>query len=217
YQKSLLIVIDQFEELYTVTSDKALQQRFLDRLLEAVESLKKSTQVKLRVVLTLRVDFMKDGLAYPPFAAALNQGNDMLGPIATEERIRQVIEGPAQGSAVTLEDGLTERILHDLQQPQEVPLPLLQFALEKLWEQQQEKKLTHVAYEEIGSLKGALSNYAETQYKALKSGGTEKALQHIFTQLVYSATNTKRVATIEQIGPASREVSGCAVSHYATR
>jgi nucleoside phosphorylase/uncharacterized glyoxalase superfamily protein PhnB len=211
YQKSLLIVIDQFEELYTVTSDKALQQRFLDWLLEAVEreSLKKFTHAKLRVVLTLRVDFMKDGLAYPPFAAALNQGNDMLGPIAKEERIRQVIEGPAQGSEVTLEDGLTERILQDLQQQQEVPLPLLQFALEKLWEQQQEKKLTHVAYEEIGTLKGALSHYAETQYEELiKSGWQKKALQHIFTQLVYSATNTKRVATIEQIGPANWALVG---------
>ncbi len=208
YQKSLLIVIDRFDELYTVTSDKALQQRFLDWLLEAVENLKKLTQVKLRIVLTSRVDFMKNDPAYPPFVGSLNPGNKMLLGSIAEERIKQVIEGPAQGSAVTLEDGLTERILQDLQQQQKVPLPLLQLVLEKLWEQQQDKKLTHVAYEEIGTLKGALSNYAETQYEALKSGGAEKALQHIFTQLVYSATNTKRVATIEQIGPANWALVG---------
>ncbi len=204
-QKSLLMIVDQFEELYTLTSDKILQRRFVYWLLEAVVTALKQPDLTVKIVLTLRADFVTEALEDSNFAKVLDKcSKKMLGPITTKQHLREVIEGPALHSTpkVTFEKGLTDLILRDLQQSSNVSLPLLQFTLNHLWEQQTNLQLTHAIYKEMGGIKGALLHYANEVYEDLLNSWPESAFRHIFVQLVQPSnqTHSKRVATFEQIG-----------------
>lgn len=144
--KNLLLVADQFEELYTLCQIKEEQERFVDTLLAAIH------QTSLTLVLTLRADFYSYVLSYRPFRDVLQQFTPQLLSSMSREELQTAIEQPAQKLEVQLEAHLTERILDDVgQEPGN--LPLLEFALTRLWEKQQNRVLTHQAYDEIGGVK----------------------------------------------------------------
>jgi len=204
----LLIVVDQFEELYTLNPDAAVQQGFVDVLLGAIAAV----PTRLCVLITLRADFMVHALGYAPLAEALDHyGQKLLGPIRDAEMLRTIIEQPAVKQGVTWESLLVERILRDLrEQPivegetERVNLPLLQFTLEQLWQRQIERTLTHVAYEELGGVQLALARHADAVLERFDSEEQE-ALRHIFVQLVRpgeGTEDTRQVATQAQIGAA---------------
>ncbi|MCB8944539.1 MAG: AAA family ATPase [Ardenticatenaceae bacterium] len=195
-QTHFLLIVDQFEELYTLTSETSPPHRFLDLLLAA------TTSPNCHLLLTLRADFLGQALAYRPLADAL-QGNDLkLGPMTPEE-LRQAIVQPATDLNVTFEAGLVERILEDvIAQPGS--LPLLQFALDLLWERPSNRQLTHMAYEEIGNISGALATYADQVYNALSPEEQDRA-QYIFGQLVQPGQgmeDTRRVALRTELSKA---------------
>ncbi|NEQ86728.1 MAG: serine protease, partial [Moorea sp. SIO2I5] len=156
----LLLIADQFEELYTLCKDKSERQIFLDIFLEGVNQTE-----NLTLVLTLRADFCGYALSYRPFADALQDADRKLGPMNREE-LQKVIEKPAQLLGVRIESGLTERILEAVEDEPGY-LPLLEFALTLLWAKQQNGQLTHQAYEDIGGVEKALAEYAEEQYQNL--------------------------------------------------
>jgi hypothetical protein len=126
--KRLLLVIDQFEELYTLTPEN-IRHSFLNTLLLAVKHAPKFT-----LVLTIRADFYGHALSYRPFCDALQGVVYNLGPMDKEE-LRNAIEKPAAKMKVELEEGLTSRIINDLGN-QAGRLPLLEFALTQLWKKQ---------------------------------------------------------------------------------
>ena len=188
-----LLIVDQFEELYTLCQDIPQRQAFLEQLLSA------TSQENFQVVLTLRADFLGYALAYRPFADALNSGNVMLAPMNQEE-LRSVITEPAKLLGVTLEPGLTERILADVgNEPGN--LPLVEFALYRLWKEQENKQLTHRGYEKIGGVKQALAHHAQKVYEELSSQ-EQTIAQHIFLQLVQlgeGTEDTRRVVSQEDL------------------
>jgi WD40 repeat protein len=191
----LLLVADQFEELYTLCKEESERQRFLNRLLEALNG-----EANFRLALTLRADFLGYALSYRPFADALQNADVKLGPMNRQE-LRDAIEQPAQLLGVRIEEGLTERILDDVQ---ESPgnLPLLEFALTQLWEKQRDGKLIHDAYEEIGGVEKALAGYAEEEYGKLSEADKQRA-QRVFIQLVRpgeGTEDTRRTATRAEVG-----------------
>ncbi len=196
----LLLLLDQFEELYTLCSDDRLRRRFLDELLAAVESSARQQSAPLVLLLTLRADFMGQALSHRPFADALQDASFMIGPMTAEE-LQQAIEKPAELQGAAFEDGLVERILKDVgKEPGH--LPLLQFALTLLWEQQKDGWLTHAHYEEIGQVEGALARYADNVMKELEENEAGQARQ-IFVQLVrpgQGTEDTRRVATRSELG-----------------
>jgi len=140
----LLLVIDQFEELYTLCPDPDSRHAFLDCLLQAISQSPNPpiSQSPLRLVITLRADFLGQALAYRPFADALSQAQKlMLGPM-TREELEEAIARPAERQGVAFNDGLVARILGDVgSEPGN--LPLLEFALTQLREQQEGSRLTH--------------------------------------------------------------------------
>ncbi|WP_404790397.1 PDZ domain-containing protein [Altericista sp. CCNU0014] len=196
----LLIVIDQFEELYTQCQDAQERQAFIDCLLRVVEL----TNVAL--VLTLRTDFLGQALAYPPLADVLQNGNRMLGAMSRTE-LEAAITQPAALLGVTLEEGLTERMIEAVSLS-EGNLPLLEFALQELWAKRQGIQLTHATYDEIGGLEAAVARHAEKAYGNLTELEKERSRQ-IFLQLVRpgeGTVDTRRVATRAEIGDCNWEL-----------
>jgi WD40 repeat protein/molybdopterin-guanine dinucleotide biosynthesis protein len=196
----LLLVADQFEELYSLCPESD-RQTLLDGLLTMVEQ---STNVTL--VLTLRADFCEHALDYRPFAAALQQfPPELLSPM-TRTELQAAIEQPAIALGIKLAEGLTERIL-DAVDAAPGHLPLLEFALTLLWEQSISHSkflLTHTAYDAIGGVEQALARYAEKIYTALAPIAQQQA-QRIFMQLVRpgeGTADTRRLATRTEIGEA---------------
>ncbi|MEG4486364.1 WD40 repeat domain-containing protein [Microcoleus sp. D2_18a_B4] len=193
--KRLLLVADQFEELYTLCQVKEEQERFANELLTAI------TQQNITLVLTLRADFYGYVLSYRPFRDALQEFTPQLLSSMKREELQQAIELPAQKLEVQLEPQLTQRILDDVgSEPGN--LPLLEFALTRLWEKQQNRVLTHQAYEKIGGVKKAIANHAEQVYQQL-SETEKKQAQRIFVQLVRpgeGTEDTRRVATRAEVG-----------------
>ncbi|MGB8689641.1 MAG: CHAT domain-containing protein [Microcoleus sp.] len=193
--KQLLLVVDQFEELYTLCQVQEERKRFADALLTAI------AQENITLVLTLRADFYGYVLSYRPARDALQEYTPQLLSSMKREELQQAIELPAQKSEVQLEPQLTQRILDDVgEEPGN--LPLLEFALTRLWEKQINRELTHQAYEEIGGVKKAIANHAEQVYQQL-SEIDKKQAQRIFVQLVRpgeGTEDTRRVATRAEVG-----------------
>ncbi|KYC42465.1 hypothetical protein WA1_21105 [Scytonema hofmannii PCC 7110] len=194
YQR-LVLVADQFEELYTLATE-AESQPFLDALLYAVQFGRRFT-----LVLTLRADFLRNALDYQPFGEALQRYAPFLLTPMNSEELRDAIKKPAAKMKVELESGLTSRLINDLGN-QLGRLPMLEFALTQLWSKQKNWYLTHEAYEEIGGLEKALANYADDVLNPLSETDKEKA-QRVFIQLVRpgeGTEDTRRVATHHEVG-----------------
>ncbi|BDA76403.1 WD-40 repeat-containing protein (plasmid) [Calothrix sp. PCC 7716] len=187
--KRLLLVIDQFEELYAL--DTKERQQFIDALLEAIKY-----NPRLRLVLTIRHEFIDYIINYEPFkkVALQESSHEFLGAMVREDMksVIELIDRDTQEKIVELEDGLTQRILDDVQQ-EPGNLPLLEFALAQLWNESggsKGKVLTHQAYERIGGVRKALANHADDIYKQLDEKEKKQA-QQIFLQLVRPGEKVK--------------------------
>jgi transcriptional regulator with XRE-family HTH domain/tetratricopeptide (TPR) repeat protein len=172
----LLLIADQFEELYTLCA--AQSQR--DRFLETLASLS-STTSNIKVVYTIRADFTSRLLSHRRFIDETQDSEVKIGPMNHEE-LNSVIRKPAWRHNIGFEDGLAERVLNDAGAEPGV-LPLLEFALTELWGRQVDQMLTHSAYERIGQLAGAIAHRAEKVYRSFASLQQEAA-HHILTRLV---------------------------------
>jgi WD40 repeat protein len=196
----LLLVVDQFEELYTLCPDPDEQRRFLDELLTVVEMAEGDPRSPFTLVLAMRADFMGQALTHRPFADALQEGSLLLGPM-TREELSRAIEEPARIQGVTFVSGLVSRILDDVgREPGN--LPLLEFALTLMWERQTAGRLTHASYEDIGQVDGTLARYADQIYDRLTDEEKETA-RRIFVQLVRPGEwteDTRRRATRTELG-----------------
>lgn len=189
----LLLIVDQFEELYTLCGEQE-RDGFLKILIEAI-----NYGTGLTIVLTIRADFFGRASAYPPLTYALQQSRLELHRM-TREQLQQAIEEPLQGTDVSLAHKLTDRLLDDVgDEPGN--LALLEFALTQLWKQQSNNLLTHEAYSNIGGVKQAIGKYAEKFYKNL-SKPEQKQAKGIFLQLVHpgeGAEDTRRLATRDEV------------------
>jgi len=195
----LLVVADQFEELYTLCPDPKVQRAFQDLLFEAAHAPAGSGGA-LKLALTLRADFMGHALAYRPFADAIQDHNVILGPMNHEELTRAIAK-PAELQSRAFESGLVERILADVGE-EAGSLPLLEFALTKLWEKQEHGWLTHAAYEAIGRVEGAVARHADAVWGGLDEAEQIRA-RRVFVQLVQpgeGTEDTRRLAAKDELG-----------------
>ncbi|MEH2219293.1 MAG: hypothetical protein V7K72_19650 [Nostoc sp.] len=199
----LLLIADQFEEIYTLCHNQEIRRQFLDCLLASLETPASVSSSATVLVATMRADFLGNALSYRPFADVLQNADLKLGPMNREE-LTEVIEKPAQKLKVTFADGLVERILNDVEN-QPGNLPLLEFALTELWNKRTGQQLTHKIYEEIGQVEGALARNADEKYGNLTDDEKEK-VRRIFIQLVRpgeGAEDTRRIAMKAELGEQS--------------
>jgi len=199
----LLLVADQFEELYTLCPEESEHRGFQDLLFAAAfegNGGRGGGGPPLTLVLTLRADFMGHALAYRPFADAIQKHDVKLGPM-TREELARAIRLPAEAQGRAFESGLVERIIEDVGEKAGT-LPLLEFALTKLWDEQEGGWLTHAAYEAIGRVEGAVARHADGVYGRLREAEREGARQ-VFVQLVQpgeGTEDTRRLAVREELG-----------------
>jgi DNA polymerase III delta subunit len=118
----LLLVCDQFEELYTLSQDAEERTRYLDELLQAVAVLSQHREPPFNLVLTLRADFFGHASSYRPFADALQDSMLILGPMNRKE-LQDAIEKPAHLMGVRIEEGLSERLLEAVGDESQVTYP----------------------------------------------------------------------------------------------
>ena len=163
----LLIVIDQFEELFTLTADQGTQDRFLDLLTTSVED--PSTPV--RILVTMRADFFDRPLRHGAFGELLRAGTVPVSA-PTDSEMRDIITRPAAGVGVDFEAGLVERMVTEVH-GEAGALPLVEFALTELFEQRDTNLLTLDAYEVSGGVTAALGRRAEEIYDALNDADRE--------------------------------------------
>lgn len=191
----LLIIIDQFEELYSQNDDVAEQQHFLNSLLSLANN------KAITLLLTMRADFMGRALLFRDFADVLQKASQMIGPMNRQE-MREVIVKPVSGTFVSFQPGLPSKILDDVGlEPGN--LPLLEFALSALWAKQADNQLTYAAYEEIGKVEGALTEHAETFYATFAVENDVELIRKLFVQLVLpgdGAPDTRRKASRRELG-----------------
>ncbi|MBK8452391.1 MAG: tetratricopeptide repeat protein [Thiofilum sp.] len=203
-KQHLLLIIDQFEELYTQTKNEKLQADYINLLLELIANPASS----ITVLLSLRADFMARALAYAPLAQVLKQyaaQQVILTGMSKDELKRAIIE-PADPLGVDLEQGLVERILLELDDDNAGQLPLLEFALSELWKRQQGRLLTHQALDEIGGVAHALAQHAEQVFNSY-SAEEREAIKRIMVKLIVpgaGAEDTRQVARFSDFSVADQ-------------
>ncbi len=215
----IVLLIDQFEEVFTLHSDDVTSSRasrsFRDvSKISSTDSRRKAfinnliyaagiAGGKTIVVLTMRADFYSKCASYPQLAAAVTDHQELVGPM-TEVELREVIERPARLVGLELERGLTEMLLHEIEN-QPGALPLLQHALQELWERREGRCLTIAAYKAIGGLEGALEQQANATFDAM-SPAEQETCRRIFLRLTQpgeGSEDTKRRVPMSQLGDAN--------------
>ncbi|WP_190195021.1 nSTAND1 domain-containing NTPase [Streptomyces minutiscleroticus] len=177
-----VIVVDQFEELFTLCADPAERTEFVDRLLSA-----RKPGSRLRVVIAVRADFLGRCADRPELAAALRGTLLLVGPMDRDE-LRQAVIGPAQASGLIVERTLTARLLAETE-GRPGALPLLSHSLLETWRRRQGRTLTETAYEAAGGLHGAIARTAEDCYLNLTPGQADLA-RSLLLRLITPGDNT---------------------------
>lgn len=191
----VLLVIDQFEELFTLAGESE-RQEFIELVLGAL----KYAGDRFKLVFTIRADFVASCLEIPELAHILQKNSILVPPYLTQADYRRAIVKPAEQVGLRVESGLVELLLQDLDRSAG-DLPLLQFALQKLWELRDNGKLTLKAYQQLGGIKGALEQQAQTVYDNL-DGETQDCAKWIFlnlTQLGEGTEDTRRRITKSEL------------------
>lgn len=173
----LLLVIDQFEELFTQVEDETTRTRFLNMLVTAILD----PESRLPIVITLRADFTDQPLRYADLGELVSQRSVFVLPLNSDE-LEQAIIKPTERAGLRLEPGLTQTIIREIGEHPGM-LPLLQYALSELFERRNGRMLTLRAYRESGGVSGALARRADQLYEQLQPDAREMARQ-VFLRLV---------------------------------
>lgn len=187
----LLLILDQFEELFTLTQDANYRRRFVDQLMTATR------EANLSLVITLRADFYGHAIDMSPaMTQTITTGIVNVLDMSPEER-RLAIEKPAERAGLSFEAGLVDLILQDIEK-QPGSLPLLEYALTELWNRRDRTQLTHKAYKSFQGIEGAISSRAEVQFSKLPPAQQQIALSAL-SRLVRVSSGTEEGADTRQV------------------
>ena len=173
----LVLVIDQFEELFTLVQHEGTRAHLLTSLLTATLD----DRSRLRIIVTLRADFMDRLLNYVDFGELIRQRTEFVLPLTADELERAIV-GPAERVGLQIEAGVVSATVRDLSD-QPGSLPLLQYALTELFEKREGTLVTRSAYQSIGGVLGALGRRAEGVFAGLDKASQDTARQ-LFMRLI---------------------------------
>lgn len=200
-----LLVADQFEEIFTLTADPEVRERYIEGLLSAARA---DGPFPVHLVFVLRADFFSECLEIEELSDCLER-NLYNVPRMTSEHLREIIEKRLALASARAEAGLTESLLADVG-AEPGNLALLEHALGQLWKKcgGYSGLLTNDAYTEIGRVRGALSQHADEVYQSLGDESERQLAQKIFLQLVHlgdggqDTSRRVRKSDLFSLGPA---------------
>ncbi|MDQ0749675.1 WD40 repeat protein [Streptomyces africanus] len=167
-----VVIVDQFEETFTLCPDEAERRAFVKVLHAACSPAGDGGPAPAVVVLGIRADFYEQCLRYPELADALQHRHMVLGPLTTAE-LRDAVTGPAKAVGLELEPGLAELIVREVSAdgPRGAHdagvLPLLSHALLATWQRRKAGRLTLAGYRAAGGIQGAVAATAERAWSGL--------------------------------------------------
>ncbi|WP_159397583.1 CHAT domain-containing protein [Sorangium cellulosum] len=198
----LLLVVDELEELFTRAEDRAEVDAFVTALVQAASA----PGDRVRVVFTLRSNFLARYLELHP---ELARAPLVPIPPMSDEQLMEVSVGPAERVGLRFEEGLAEALLASLHEGPAAAahgaggkLPLLEFALEALWERRAGGFITWEAWEEIGGLNGAIAKRADEVLAGCAGEEQRQLARDLLTRLVHlgrDTEDTRRYASREEI------------------
>jgi len=177
-----VLVVDQFEEIFTLCPDSKQRQRFFETLLKLADPQKRSeiTLLELEIIVTMRADFWGECANYATLKDAMQTNQELIGPMSLTT-LRGVIEQQARVVGLRFEAGLSQMILDDVQDAPGA-MPLLQHALLELWYRRHGRWLNVSEYQDIGRVKRAIAGTAEKIYGQL-SRLEQDQMRDIFIRL----------------------------------
>nr|MBA2543940.1 serine/threonine-protein kinase PknK [Deltaproteobacteria bacterium] len=173
---SLLIVIDQFEELFTLCRDPAEQDAYATALIQAA----RLDDETVRVVITLRDDFLVRAAQLAAFRERLAASLQLLTTPVASDLLRILVE-PARRAGYEFEDAKLPKQMVDEVENQPAALALLSFTAYQLWQFRDREfhQLPRKAYKALGGVGGALAQHAEATLAAM-SGAEQKIVREVF-------------------------------------
>lgn len=191
---AIVLVVDQLEEVWA--AERAERDLFALRMLAGMSGL-----LSLRLILTLRSDFLPEAREQPDLDRLLRR-NQLTVPPLDRQALRRAIEEPGRRAGLAFEPGLVDAILNDAKD-QPGALPLVQAVLDELWRSRRSGFLTLEAYERSGGLAGLSRRRAEAFLAELTSESRELA-RRILPRLVRLSEDggsmTRRRASLEELG-----------------
>jgi WD40 repeat protein len=203
-QGDLLLVVDQFEEVFTQAADPREAQQFLRLIQTAITA----PDSRVRVIVTLRADFYDRPLSQPDLGELMRKRTEIVIPLRPEE-LEEAITQPLIGTGIELEAGLAAEIISDLND-QPGALPMLQYLLTELFDQRTDRVLTRESYHALGGVQGALARRADEVYNALTPEQQPLARQ-LFLRLVTlgeGTEDTRRRALLSEIRSIAPQIGG---------
>jgi WD40 repeat protein/DNA-binding SARP family transcriptional activator len=201
-QVELFLLIDQFEEVFSLVAEEGVRRHVLHGLLAALSE----PHSRLRAVVTLRADFYDRPLLYPELGELVRQRTEVVLPLTPEE-LEQAITSPAERVGVSVEPALIGTMVADVNE-QPGALPLLQFTLTELFERHEGSILTLAVYRASGGTRSALAARADTLYAAMEAD-EQQTVRQMFLRLVQLGEGTedtrRRVPWVEIVAVTGSE------------
>ncbi len=200
-----LIAIDQFEELFTMCRSPKEASQLASRLLEAATG-----SQPIFVILVIRSDFA-ESLSQFPELARLCAAESYTLPMLDRAQLAEIIASPAQRAGHRLAPEFIEELV---QKTAGLPhgLPLLQFTLYRLWVDLASGRDGLVALRHVGGIEGALSDWANSLYKALEDDSERVRAQRLFLRLLRPSEGghgvARRKRPLTELIPAGHDESG---------
>lgn len=183
------LIVDQFEEIFTLCEDEQERRQFVDNLLTA-----SGPDGRLNLLLTMRADFYERAAGFEQLWTRLQTNQYNLGPMNAEE-LREAMQRPLVDTPWSFQDGLVDTILQDLgagggQSPEPGALPLLSHALLETWKRREDDVLTIAGYQAADGVEGAIARTAEQVYSGLDEP-LKPLAQQMFMQMVELGEGTQ--------------------------
>lgn len=196
-ERPLLLLVDQFEEVYTLSSDPAERDLFVELLLHATQA----QPPQVAVVLTLRSDFLGETQRCHSPLNRIIAAQGVIVPALSPEELREVIARPAEQEGRPLDRTTVELLLGQARGSQGA-LPLLEFTLTRIWEGMERGEEPGAILGRLGDVGGALAGEAQKIYKTL-SGHEQEIARRALVRLVRlgeGTHDTRRRAPVSEIG-----------------
>jgi DNA-binding SARP family transcriptional activator len=175
-----LLVIDQFEELFTQVTDRDSVDDFLDQLVDAV----RDERSGVRVIITIRADFLDKPLEHKGLSELLG-ASIILVPALGDHEVSEAVVGPATRVGVEVEPELVAALIGDVGS-RASSLPLMQFALTDVFERRSDDVLALATYRSVGGLFGALAKRADGMYDQFSESDKETCRQVMLRMVALS-------------------------------